>query len=481
MASLVAGLGPGLGCSAALAQDSAPEVHPPAEQNAHAIQPPSAELPIRALGDAYQNSIKLLKNRFRVDPDVDELTLIFFREYGSAPVVLVQPDGSKLFQGREDQPQVEWFDEASFDMVKISQPTPGPWQAVGQLLPGSRIMVVSDIALDAQPLPEMVFAGEILKQTATLENGGKAVSHPEFRDAVDLTIELVSTNNADYDNFGADSEIVATFKDDGLGMDEQRMDGIFTGQFNLTVPAGQWTPIFRVTTPMFTREQIDPPIILHPNPVSLSVSRASEEEQYHTLQIDVDRNLVAIESLIVDGKVRYPNGDIQNFSLTEPSDAVRTHDILTMEEGLFRVKLTVYATTLTGREFILDIPEYTFDGRPPPPVVAEGASQEEPGAMDAGQASEMQASEMNVQNAPQSEPVTEPAAPPAEPEMAQSTFILLLALVNGGILVIVVGTVWFLKRRSATAPAQVSSPGWLSRLTSRFKKSPATDQSEQNS
>jgi Tfp pilus assembly protein PilX len=67
----------------------------------------SSPSPLSRLGDEYTNSIELLRNRFHIDYNVDEVTMVFFREYGSAPVVLVRPDGSKIFQGRLDEEKVK--------------------------------------------------------------------------------------------------------------------------------------------------------------------------------------------------------------------------------------------------------------------------------------------------------------------------------------------------------------------------------------
>jgi hypothetical protein len=71
--------------------------------------------PITQLGSDYHNSIELLQNRFRVDfeVEVEEITMIFFRDFGSAPIVLVQPDGSKIFQSSADDISIFWFDSST--------------------------------------------------------------------------------------------------------------------------------------------------------------------------------------------------------------------------------------------------------------------------------------------------------------------------------------------------------------------------------
>ena len=336
-----------------------------------------SESPIALIGNDYENGIKLLQNRFRIDHNVKEVTMVFFREYGSAPVVLVRPDGSKIFQSQVEGEDIFWFDSDTYDMISIKNPVPGPWQAVGQIVDGSRVMVLSDIALHAEPLPPILFSGEILKQTAYLTNGDKPIDYSQFRDVVELTIDLVSTNNPNYDNFGADDQQIATFEDNGRGMDEAPLDGVFTGQFNLNVPAGEWQPVFRVTTPMFTREQVDPPLRLYPNPVKIDVELDGGGNDYHKLLIDVDRDLVDINTLLVDGKVRYPNADVRNFSLTELGSDAREYLIIAYDYGIFRVKMTAYGKTVNGRDFILDVPEFTFlvaEPELPEPEVTESAA-----------------------------------------------------------------------------------------------------------
>jgi uncharacterized protein (TIGR03503 family) len=326
--------------------------------------------PLIQLGTEYHNSIKLLQNRFRIDYEVDEITMVFFRDFGAAPIVLVRPDGSKIYLANAEDEDIFWFDSSTYDMISIKNPMPGPWQAVGQILPESQVMVISDLALHAASLPKIIFSGEILKQTAYLTNNGLPIDYTAFRDVVELNISLSSTNNPNFNNFGAKSEIIAFFEDNGKGMDEKPLDGVFTGRFNLAIADGEWIPTFTVSTPMFTREQVNPNIMLLANPIKVDVELDAGEEGYHKLIVDAQREYVDMSTLLIDGKVRSPNGDIQNFSITDRSAKIREHLIVNTESGVYRVKLTVYADTTDGREFILDVPEYSFLSEQPKPVTA---------------------------------------------------------------------------------------------------------------
>lgn len=459
-----------------VAQETAPASDAPETQTSQR----NAVEPIETLGDEYQNSIALLQNRFRVDYNVEEITMIFFREYGSAPVVLVRPDGSKFFQSKADDDKITWFDADTFDMITIKNPVPGPWQAVGQVLPNSRVMVVSDIELHADPLPSILFSGEILKSTAYLTNAGKPIDNAAFRNVVNLDIEFVSTNNPNFDNFGSNDQEIAKFEDNGRGMDERPGDGVFTGQFNLKLSSGEWKPVFRVRTPMYTREQVSEPIILYSNPVNIDVELDGGGEGYHKLIIDVDRDLVDISSLLIDGKVRFPNTDIQNFSLTEGGDNAREHLIVAYEEGIFRVKLTAYGTTTDGRDFILDVPEYSFLANEPEPEVIDPLIDGKDPIVDG--------SDTAIPDSEQAEPVDQPAPVMSETseEMDSKTMMILLVSVNGGILLIgIVAAVIIILMRKKTTGKPVNAqkkaaterdislddePKGLAKLFSVFKK-----------
>lgn len=407
--------------------------------------------PITLLGSEYQNGIKLMQNRFRIDYLVDEITMIFFRQYGSSPVVLVRPDGSKIFQSDADGTELFWFDTATYDMISLKKPTPGPWQAIGQIMPDSRVMIISDIALHAEPLPKIIFSGEILKQTAFLTNQGKPIDYTAFRDVVELSIEFISTNNPNYNNFGAQTQNIATFEDNGKGMDERPLDGTFTGQFNLSVADGEWSPVFSVSTPMFTREQVGENLMLYPNPIKISVEKDQIGKGYHKLLIDAERELVDLSTLLLDGKIRFPNGDIQNFSITSMSADVREHEIVNYESGVYRVKLTAYGNTSEGREFILDVPEYSFLVEEPKPVelVAEPAITEEQAGGNV-ESTTPAASETSTSDLALKPSVDEP-----EQGWQQSTVILFVVGVNIFVVVIGVGAIWYtMHRRSKGAKAK---------------------------
>lgn len=313
------------------------------------------------IGSEYQNSIQILNNRFRVDADVQEVTIVFFREFGSPPIVLVRPDGSKLYLENDlEDDSFNWFETDTYDMISLKSPMPGPWQAIGDVLPDSRIMVIAGITLHAEPIPATIFSGETIKQTAYLENAGSRIDMSGFRDVVTLSIEFVSTNNPDYPNFGLGSRPIARFEDNGLGFDEYEADGTFTGQFDLKITEGEYKPIFTVRTPLFSREQVNENIVLLPSPVNVSHALEANDRGDHLLKVAVNTEHLKARDFVVDGSVRHPSGEIAKFSLTDTTTGERSLDILNSDYGIYKVNMSVFAQTLDGRDLVLSVPEYSF-------------------------------------------------------------------------------------------------------------------------
>lgn len=311
--------------------------------------------------DNVTNQIPYFDNRFRLDANLEEITLIFYRKQGSKPIILIRPDGSKIRVNQFDLDKVEWFDDTTFDMIKIKQPMPGPWQAVGDILPNSQILVVSDVKIAVAPLPEIVFSGETLKVEGKLFNGEDRIDSPNFKRVVKLDVNFYSTNNSLYENFGADAIKVSSFRDDGYGLDEYANDNTFTGEFVLDFAPGEWQPVYLVKLPMTTRELRQTPILLQKTPVQISVVQSQDTDKPHQVLFSIDPSFADPNSFVFQGKFTFPDRQVEPFSIMEGEGESRHATITNTESGIYRVNVSVFGKTSTGREFRLVVPEYTFN------------------------------------------------------------------------------------------------------------------------
>jgi uncharacterized protein (TIGR03503 family) len=307
------------------------------------------------------NEIPYFDNRFKIDAFLDDITLLFYRKSGTQPIILVRPDGSKLKVNNFPKDQVEWFDDKTYDLIRIKKPMPGPWQAIGDILPNSKIMVVSDITIKVDPLPEVILVGETLKVEGRLYNGEQAIDDPLFQDVLTLDVDFFSTNNSAYDNFGAEPVELAQFRDDGHDLDEYAKDNVFTGEFELDFAPGEWVPIYNIKMPMANRELRQKPIVLQKSPINITVDITLDEKKSHKVKFSIDPTFVDPASVLFQGKVTFPDRQVSPFSITEGSGNQRIYDIGFTESGIHRLKVNVFGKTIEGREFRLVLAEYSFN------------------------------------------------------------------------------------------------------------------------
>jgi uncharacterized protein (TIGR03503 family) len=151
-----------------------------------------------------------------------------------------------------------------------------------------------------------------------------------------------------------------------------------------------------------------------------------EGEGYHKLTVDAQREYVDMSTLLIDGKVQFPNGDIQNFSITDMSADVREYIIVNFGYGVYRIKLTAYGNTTEGREFILDVPEYSFLSEKPKLVVVPA----ETGIIDSSTADSVIEKKQ--------------AMLAAENKMSTTNLVSLILGINLFILIVGGGLIWWL-------------------------------------
>lgn len=311
-----------------------------------------------------QQQLPLNYDRFRIDYAVDQITLVIFRYPDTAPVVLTLPDGSKWYASRHPD-NVDWYSAHDYDLIRMREPQPGPWQVAGRVRPESRIMVLSDIEFHPEPLPSLLFRGEKVKLTGRLTENGEPIQQRDFRSVIRLELFMISTNNPQYDNFGQAQVQVGEFLDDGRGMDERPRDGIFTGEITLDIAAGEYVPSFRARTPLHTRLFEAEPVLLRRLPVRPRVSVSQVEDAPHRIQFEVDEDYVRADDIVLSGRILYPNGETQRISISTAQGESLFVEVPSYTFGVFEMTLRLSATDVTGREFQLVMPTVEFRSQRP--------------------------------------------------------------------------------------------------------------------
>lgn len=319
------------------------------------------------------NTASELKNRFRIDHMVQSMTLLVQREYGSAPVVVVLPDGSKWYANRHPD-SVQWADGLAGDMITIKSPQPGPWQLVGRVVAGSMIQKVSALEIEIQPLPQPLFQGEQISLIAQLMGDAERIRMPGLDYLVEWTASFVSKHKAGDENFAAGNIIVGAYKDNGEDYDQRPDDGVFTSMLNLKQPWGDYDFIVHARNKVFER-QISVPFTLSPRPVEASILTPDDPlKGQWALNLYANSEVLRLNETHFSFELVGPAG--LRVPLAQQGLSKETAQILlptVSEFGSYRIKGIAATTTISGRELVLDLPEVFFNlvQPPEPPPSAE--------------------------------------------------------------------------------------------------------------
>ncbi|EHH2553486.1 TIGR03503 family protein [Vibrio parahaemolyticus] len=313
---------------------------------------------------ASESAMSLLDNRFRVDPTIEQITFLVYREQSSQPVVLVRPDGKKYYAwGSYDN--VRWYQEPSLDIISVDNPMPGPWQAVGKVTPKNNIRLISHLKLSTDVFPNRLYNGEALKFTARLTSDDKPLVLRDFLDRVNLRVtftKFVENEDELIKEARPVPMIIGEFSDDGRGLDEQAGDGVFTVQLPIEVEPGKYRARITSGNGVFLRAQ-EQVILVYPNPVSRTFIQSRSPEKPHQLVVSGEQGMIAPGSIAVNVEQNAPDGFITYSQGQVSQDGMKTTLNLDNEPelGKYSWRGEIFATDFaTQRALVFPIQEQTF-------------------------------------------------------------------------------------------------------------------------
>ena len=318
------------------------------------------------------SDIPLLDNRFRIDYGVKEITFIIKRKPGTPSVILVRPDGSKLYVGKVTPPDVGWLTQQDQDLITVRNPMPGPWQAIGEVDPDNRVRLLTDIRLESEPLPARLYQGERVKLQSRLLIDGAAPGAGYYLSDLGMTVKLQQFNDAAQSGEPIVEETLGHYLDDGKGLDEVPGDGVLTAEAVLDVPAGKYRALYSTGNQVFSRAQSQQ-VLLFPWPLSYTLDAPSGDIGAR-LSLLIDADELDPASVVIQGKAIDSAGVSMAFNAvaTEPRLGV---DLSAFKAaGQYRVEATLFGTTRLGREVQLQLPVKSFTIMPPPAPTPSAAA-----------------------------------------------------------------------------------------------------------
>ncbi|WP_104028102.1 TIGR03503 family protein [Vibrio jasicida] len=313
---------------------------------------------------ASESAMSLLDNRFRVDPTIEQITFLVYREQSSQPVVLVRPDGKKYYAwGTYDN--VRWYQESSLDIISIDKPMPGPWQAVGKVTPKNNIRLISHLKLSTDVFPNRLYNSEALKFIARLTSDDKPLVLRDFLDRVNLRVtftKFVENEDELIKEARPVPMVIGEFADDGRDLDEKAGDGVFTVQLPIDVEPGKYRARITSGNGVFLRAQ-EQVVLVYPSPISRTFIQSRHADQPHQLVVSGEQGMITPGTIAVNVEQEAPDGFISYSQGQVLADGSKT--TLKMDNdpelGKYSWHGEVFATDLsTKRSLVFPIKEQTF-------------------------------------------------------------------------------------------------------------------------
>ena len=300
------------------------------------------------------NDIPLLDNRFRIDPNTEQVTIILNHFKKSQKIVLVQPDGSKLYAERHPKATVAWLNKRDQDIITIQQPMPGPWQAIANLHGDNRIQLLNPISLEIGKLPLKTYHNEYLTTHVSLLKDKEVITNKDFLNNAKLTVSLV----------GETKKIISLYKDDGQYYDALPFDGILTTRMFINLKPARYLLSIKTKNNIFIRTHNND-MVVFPSPLTYKIQKLTDNTTSVKFTFTVDNAEILPESVTIDSLIESYDGKNKKQLILHLAEQHLEGNKLTiempLEHEIYTYSGSVFATTKNGREINFKLPERTFE------------------------------------------------------------------------------------------------------------------------
>jgi uncharacterized protein (TIGR03503 family) len=193
------------------------------------------------------DTLPLIENEFIVDDSVYEMTLLVFKDKSSEnqTTEIIEPSGNSFT--KENAPgYVKWQSENNYDLLTIQKPYVGDWKINASIDPDNRVMIVTNLKIKTNYLPNNIYLGEKIDVKLTLRDQKEIITDDDF-----LQLTSISITKQDKNDKPSKKKFL---HDNGLGDDKKAHDGVFDVSIGKTIQTGKNKYVIRASSDTFARE-----------------------------------------------------------------------------------------------------------------------------------------------------------------------------------------------------------------------------------
>ena len=243
------------------------------------------------------DTLPIEENKFTVDKHVSDITVLIFLAKDSPATQLITPNG-KTWSAKTHPDAVNWHHDNGYDLVTVKGPDAGEWKLQAKVDPDNRVMVVSNLSLKVDKLPNTIMLGDEFDVRTRLLEEGKTVTHKDLLAKTNFIVKLVNK---------ADGIEKISLEDNGEAPDVIKGDGIYSKTVDQIGATGEYEFSVRARSLTFERA-IQHTLQVHDSPANILITQAHEDKAF-SLAIKPHSGLIRPES--VSMQVTLPDGSTQ--------------------------------------------------------------------------------------------------------------------------------------------------------------------------
>jgi len=289
-------------------------------------------------------------NRFTVDGSVNDMTVLMFRN-SDEEITLITPKG-KRYTNSSHPDEYVWHKEGGYELVTIKKPAIGDWVIGGSEDPDNRVMIVTNLKLKINDLPNALLFGDKQLLTASLLEKDKIITKKSF-------LSLVS-----FDVYSGEEKLTGLM-DSGTIPDLKADDGIYSGNPFDELKSGEHEIVVRATGATFIRN-IRHALVVYKNLAEIKITRPGKSGNYY-VHIIPRMQLLDPKSIKINAQVKD-----EKFLVVEDTAGLWTISIDEKYKGEI-INVKIEATRHNGLKVTDTLSEKIYlDGeKPAEPVAVE--------------------------------------------------------------------------------------------------------------
>jgi len=238
------------------------------------VQVDKAEELQRVFFKIFEKSVKpdtlpIEENKFTVDKHVSDITVLIFLAKGSPATKLKLPDG-QIWSEKKHPQVVNWHHDSGYDLITIKGPAAGEWALEARVDPDNRVMIVTNLRMKVDKLPNTIMLGDEFNVRARLLEEGKIVTNKN----------LLAKTNFDMKRIDKQDHVHSIeLLDDGSSPDVIKSDGVYSAKFDSPEAAGDYDISIRAKSLTFKRA-IRHTLQVYDSPANIIISQSAHDKPF---------------------------------------------------------------------------------------------------------------------------------------------------------------------------------------------------------